>query len=112
LGVRLHRRLGHVGNPLLNERAELLLGQPRMQDVANSATVRAAEMLMDEHSRRAQFRPFASAFEITDTRAAYSVQREFVRLQMNNRCTAAKGYKVGLTSPRMQSMCNIDSPIA
>jgi 2-keto-4-pentenoate hydratase len=83
-----------------------------MENVGNSVAVQAAEMLIDEHARRVQFRPFASEFEITDTKAAYGVQREYVRLQMNDRRTGAKGYKVGLTSVRMQAMCRIDSPIA
>jgi 2-keto-4-pentenoate hydratase len=83
-----------------------------MENVGNSVAVQAAEMLIDEHARRVRFRPFASEFEITDTKAAYAVQREYVRLQMNDRRTGAKGYKVGLTSVRMQAMCRIDSPIA
>jgi 2-keto-4-pentenoate hydratase len=83
-----------------------------MEDVQKSVAVRAAEILIDEHNRRVQFRPFASESTIADTQTAYAVQREYVRLQMNNRRTGAKGYKVGLTSLRMQAMCRIDSPIA
>ena len=40
------------------------------------------------------------------------MQREYVRLQMQDRGTGAAGYKIGLTSKRMQEMCGIDSPIA
>ena len=83
-----------------------------MENMEVLKAVRTANMLIDEHSRRVRFRSFAGECEIGDTRAAYSVQREYVRLQCNGRHTSAKGYKVGLTSPRMQAMCSIDSPIA
>jgi 2-keto-4-pentenoate hydratase len=83
-----------------------------MEDLRDSVAIQAAEMLIDEHSRRVQFRPFAHEFKIADPQAAYDVQREYVRLQMNDRRTGVKGYKVGLTSLRMQAMCRIDSPIA
>lgn len=76
------------------------------------AAVRAALMLVDEHSRGVPFRPFASQFAIADTLAAYAVQDEYVRLQKEQRRVVAKGYKIGLTSARMQAMCRIDSPIA
>ena len=72
----------------------------------------AAETLMDEHGRHATFWPFAASFEIADLDGAYAVQREFVRLQMERRGVRPVGYKVGLTSPRMQAMCGIDRPIA
>jgi 2-keto-4-pentenoate hydratase len=35
-----------------------------------------------------------------------------VRLQVQARGAAPVGYKIGLTSKRMQDMCGIDSPIA
>ena len=75
-------------------------------------TIRAADALTDEHSRGARYRPFASAFGITRVDSAYAVQREFVRRQMQARGVGAAGYKIGLTSKRMQDMCGIDSPIA
>jgi 2-keto-4-pentenoate hydratase len=40
------------------------------------------------------------------------VQREYVRLLTHSRGTKAAGYKIGLTTPRMQAMCGIDSPVA
>ena len=49
---------------------------------------------------------------IVNVADAYAVQREFVRLQMRARGAAAVGYKIGLTTRRMQEMCGIDSPIA
>jgi 2-keto-4-pentenoate hydratase len=72
----------------------------------------AAEMLMNAHASRAPFAPFATAFEIACVADAYAVQRDYVRLQMQARGTGAAGYKIGLTSKRMQKMCGIDTPIA
>lgn len=72
----------------------------------------ATRMLIDEHQRGARFHPFAAAMGIADLRQAYEVQQSYVRLQMRDRRTTAVGYKVGLTSPRMQAMCKIDRPVA
>ncbi len=83
-----------------------------MKGEAKAEIIGAARMLMDEHRRQVKFRSFAAEFGIVDIEAAYAVQREFVRLQMQSRESGAIGYKVGLTSPRMQQMCGIDSPIA
>jgi 2-keto-4-pentenoate hydratase len=69
-----------------------------------------ARMLIDEHRRGARFRPFAAATGIANLDQAYEVQRSHVGLQMRDRHTTAVGYKVGLTSPRMQEMCKIDRP--
>ncbi len=74
--------------------------------------IKAADVLMDEHSRGVKFRPLASAFGITSVAGAYAVQREFVRQQMEARGVGTAGYKIGLTSKRMQEMCGIDSPVA
>src|ERR1700733_11709844 len=79
---------------------------------SDDLAARAALMLVDEHSRGVRFRPFATEFGIADTIAAYAVQDEYVRLQKEKRRVVAKGYKIGLTSTRMQAMCHIDSPIA
>jgi 2-keto-4-pentenoate hydratase len=76
------------------------------------AAIEAAEKLIDKHRSGARFQPFASTFGIADVDDAYAVQREYVRLQMQNRGTRVAGYKIGLTSKRMQEMCGIDSPIA
>jgi 2-keto-4-pentenoate hydratase len=74
--------------------------------------IEAAEALMDEHRSGATFRCFAASRGITSPAQAYAVQREYVRLQMAARGVGAVGYKVGLTSKRMQAMCGIDSPVA
>jgi len=71
-----------------------------------------AEMLMREHAEGMTFQPFAAVFGITSTDDAYAVQREYVRRLKQSRSTKAAGYKIGLTTPRMQQMCGIDSPVA
>jgi 2-keto-4-pentenoate hydratase len=77
-----------------------------------AAAVLAAEVLMDEHARNVPFHRFAAEFGATDIEGAYAVQRDYVRLQSQARDVAAVGYKIGLTSKRMQDMCGIDRPIA
>lgn len=71
-----------------------------------------ANALMDEHRRGVKYRPFAVARGIANVADAYAVQREYVRLQMQARAVEAAGYKIGLTTERMQKMCGIDSPVA
>ena len=70
------------------------------------------KFLMDEHRRGARFHPFAAELGIVDLSQAYEVQRSYVLAQMHDRDTTAVGYKVGLTSARMQAMCKIDRPVA
>jgi 2-keto-4-pentenoate hydratase len=67
----------------------------------------AAQMLMREHAAGMKFHPMGLA----DLAAAYGVQGRFVQL-MGETAGAAAGYKIGLTSARMQKMCGIDRPVA
>jgi 2-keto-4-pentenoate hydratase len=83
-----------------------------MKKSMEPSVIKAAEMLMAEHGSGAKFEPFAAAFGIAGVADAYAVQRYYVRLQTQARGTAPVGYKIGLTSKRMQDMCGIDSPIA
>jgi 2-keto-4-pentenoate hydratase len=71
-----------------------------------------AETLVDEHRSGVRFRCFAARCGIANPDQAYVVQREYVRLQMAARGVGAAGFKIGLTSKRMQAMCGIDSPVA
>jgi len=73
---------------------------------------KTAEMLMREHMAGVTFQPFAASSGIANADDAYVVQREYVRLLLESRGTKAAGYKIGLTTPRMQAMCGIDSPVA
>ncbi|CAH1666903.1 2-oxo-3-hexenedioate decarboxylase [Hyphomicrobiales bacterium] len=70
-----------------------------------------AARLIDEHDRNEQFRPFAAANGIASLDDSYAVQERYVSL-LKPRCGAAIGYKIGLTSQRMQTMCGIGHPIA
>ena len=71
----------------------------------------AADMLMREHRGGATFRPFAQAFGIASVDDAYAVQRAYVDSLTQAGGAAAAGYKIGLTSKRMQEMCGIGEPI-
>src|SRR5215468_12287861 len=66
-----------------------------------------AQTLMREHAAGTRFHPMGLA----DLAAAYGVQRRFVTL-MGETAGAVAGYKIGLTSARMQKMCGIDQPVA
>lgn len=87
-------------------------GKAGMKASMEPDAIKAAEALMAEHATGAKFRPFAASFGIAGMADAYAAQREYVRLQTQARRTAPVGYKIGLTSRRMQGMCGIDSPIA
>jgi 2-keto-4-pentenoate hydratase len=67
---------------------------------------------MQEHRDRLPFRAYADAFGLSSVADAYAVQRAYVRRQGEARDVAPRGYKIGLTSARMQAMCGIDSPLA
>lgn len=83
-----------------------------MQDPLDDARVTAlARTLAAEHAAGAPFRPFAASGGIDGLAAAYRVQAAFVRLLRADGAAVA-GYKIGLTSPRMQAMCGIDTPVA
>jgi 2-keto-4-pentenoate hydratase len=71
-----------------------------------------SDTLMDEHHRGVKYQPFASAYGIANVADAYAVQHEYVRRQMAARGVNPVGYKIGLTTKRMQDMCGIDSPVA
>lgn len=80
--------------------------------MANEGALRVAEALMVEHRGGVKYRPFAATSGIGDLDAAYAVQRQYVRLLMQALPGGAVGYKIGLTSPRMQAMCGLDHPVA
>jgi len=71
-----------------------------------------AERLIEEHRRGTQFQPFAAAAGVASLTDAYAVQREYVRRLMATRGVGAAGYKIGLTTKRMQEMCGLDRPVA
>jgi 2-keto-4-pentenoate hydratase len=83
-----------------------------LQRITDLAASRAAQVLVDEHREDVRFRAYAGEFGVSNIQDAYAVQREYVRLQSEIRKVVSRGYKIGLTSARMQAMCRIDSPLA
>jgi len=71
----------------------------------------AAALLARAHERKEAFAPFAAVHAIADLAGAYAVQ-DLLVARLAARAGKPVGYKVGLTSPRMQAMCRIDQPIA
>lgn len=71
-----------------------------------------ARWLASEHRAGAKSRTFAAEFGIGDLDAAYAAQAAFVDLLCARTQTRPAGYKIGLTSARMQAMCGLDRPLA
>src|SRR3954465_15089308 len=69
-------------------------------------------MLMEAHEIGEQFIPFAAERGINDIDAAYRVQDAYARRLMAAGNTQPGGFKIGLTTKKMQEMCGIDSPVA
>lgn len=67
---------------------------------------RAARELVAEHRSGARFHRIAGINDLSD---AYRVQDAYIAGIIGDNATA--GYKIGLTSKRMQEMCGIDQPI-
>ena len=72
---------------------------------------KAADTLVRDHAHQSNLVPFARAWGATDLAGAYAIQDAFVQRML---ATHGKrvGYKIGLTSKRMQQMCSIDHPVA
>ncbi len=71
----------------------------------------AADTLVRDHAQKRNLVPFARDWGATDLAGAYAMQCAFVErmLPVHGRRV---GYKIGLTSKRMQQMCSIDHPVA
>jgi len=79
----------------------------------DAATIEArAAALFDGRARHQRFEPFVGDSALPSIESAYAVQAVLVRRLLARHQTRVAGYKIGLTSPRMQAMCGIDSPIA
>jgi 2-oxo-3-hexenedioate decarboxylase/2-keto-4-pentenoate hydratase len=65
-----------------------------------------AEQLVAEHRNGVKFHKFDGISGLPD---AYRVQDAYVAATIGE--DACAGYKIGLTSKRMQQMCGIDQPI-
>jgi 2-keto-4-pentenoate hydratase len=69
----------------------------------------AAEALMRDHDQKKKIVPFARDYGAGDVPGAYAIQAAYNRLQ-ETRLGRRAGYKIGLTSRRMQQMCGVDHP--
>jgi len=72
-------------------------------------TEEAAAALMRDHDRKRNIVPFARDYGATDVAGAYAIQAAYNRLQ-EEKLGRRAGYKIGLTSRRMQQMCGVDHP--
>ncbi len=72
---------------------------------------RVADWLVAEHKRGAPLVPFARDHGAVDLPGAYAIQDAFVR-RLDAPLGGRAGYKIGLTSTRMQQLCAIDHPVA
>ena len=96
------------GNKPLGERN----GMVANPGVDKARTEVTALMLMEAHDIGEQFLPFAKERGINDVAAAYRVQDAYARRLMAAGNTQPGGFKIGLTTKKMQEMCGIDSPVA
>lgn len=81
-------------------------------DLSASAIARRAETLLEAHRRGLRFAPFAGVDALPDLDHAYTVQAAYVAALAARDGLHVGGYKIGLTSPRMQALCGIPNPIA
>ncbi|HWA46218.1 MAG TPA: fumarylacetoacetate hydrolase family protein [Hypericibacter adhaerens] len=72
---------------------------------------RVAQELMRQHRQREKFRTLSPQWPVEDLEDAYAVQARFVARMRDESGAAIAGYKIGLTTKRMQHMCGIDHPI-
>ena len=73
---------------------------------------RAAQRIFDDRKAGKRFAPAAGWFEGFDLAAAYAIQDAYVALLKREHGPAVAGYKIGLTSQRMQALCHASEPIA
>ncbi|HEX4986384.1 MAG TPA: fumarylacetoacetate hydrolase family protein [Burkholderiales bacterium] len=69
----------------------------------------AAEALVRDHAAKRKIVPFARDYGATDLAGAYAIQAAYVK-RLETSLGRRVGYKIGLTSKRMQAMCGVDHP--
>lgn len=71
-----------------------------------------ARRIVQEHRARAPFRPLEGAERAGGEAFAYAVQDRYVETLLGEGGEGpVAGYKIGLTTPRMQQMCGIGEPV-
>ncbi|GAB2176297.1 2-keto-4-pentenoate hydratase [Dongia sp. agr-C8] len=86
-----------------------MAGNPSIEKARTEVT---SLMLMEAHDIGEQFVPFARERGIIDVDAAYRVQDSYARRIMAAGNTQVGGFKIGLTTKKMQEMCGIDQPVS
>lgn len=71
----------------------------------------AAAALLREHDARQSFRSIRDEFPFDQIGVSYDIQEDLVRRLSERQACGTVGYKIGLTSPRMQAMCGIPHPL-
>jgi 2-keto-4-pentenoate hydratase len=71
----------------------------------------AAALLLREHEERTPFHSIRDTFDFDDIPTSYDIQDELVRRLRARRACGTAGYKIGLTSARMQAMCGVPHPL-
>ncbi|MBI1396290.1 MAG: hydratase [Betaproteobacteria bacterium] len=69
-----------------------------------------ADKLLRDHLEKRDLVPFARDCGATDLEGAYAIQAALVERLIPIHGPRV-GYKIGLTSPRMQQMCGVDHPV-
>src|SRR5213075_1255205 len=69
----------------------------------------AAAALMRDHAAKKKIVPFARDYGATDLAGAYAIQAAYVK-KLEANLGKRVGYKIGLTSKRMQEMCGVNHP--
>ena len=82
-----------------------------MAAISYTKVKRLALGLLANHSEKITYKNFSGSDRILDIDEAYNVQNEFVAMRKKRENDVIAGYKVGLTSMRMQNLLGIDSPI-
>ena len=72
-------------------------------------TEEAADALMRDHAAKRKIVPFARDYGATDLAGAYAIQAAYVK-RLEASLGRRVGYKIGLTSKRMQEMCGVNHP--
>jgi len=72
-------------------------------------TERAAEALVRDHTGKRRIVPFARDYGATNLDGAYAIQAAYVK-RLDATHGRRVGYKIGLTSKRMQAMCGVNHP--
>jgi 2-keto-4-pentenoate hydratase len=103
MGSRCNRDRQAPGNP----RRHLLHGKISLNDSLKKIAVD----LHREHQAAVKFHPLGVGSAVKDVAEAYAVQSALLPLLFGED-TGIVGYKVGLTSARLQQMCGIASPVS